>query len=426
MTIRNWAGNVAFKPATFQQPRTQEELQSAVARSDRCRVIGTGHSFSPLVVTDHDLISLALLPPLIQIDRDRLEVRVGASIRYGELSATLHANGFALANLGSLPHISVAGACSTGTHGSGSGNGCLATAVRCIELVAASGEIISVSPESHPDTFNGHVVNLGSLGVLLTLTLAIEPTYFVSQVVYDSMDFEVAFESLDEILAGGYSVSLFTSWSGAHFDQVWRKFRADGADRQQDDWFGARRAVVARHPVPGMAPDVCTEQLDVVGPWHERLPHFRLDFKPSVGEELQSEYLIDRADAPMALRLLQSISAHIRSVLQTCEIRSVAHDELWLSPAYNRESVAIHFTWTPDVAAVRDVLSQIEGLLTPFAPRPHWGKVFNLNEHTIAATYPRFNDAVALAQYYDPTGKFVNAFTSQYLTSQHPPRKLTP
>ncbi len=414
MTVTNWAGNVSFEPTNFYEPRSVAELQSVVAASRRCRVIGTGHSFSPLIVTDHDLVSVAHLPQRIEIDREKHQVRVSSGIRYGELAATLHANGFALANLGSLPHISVAGACSTGTHGSGDRNGCLATSVRHIELITATGDIVDASPQSHPDTFAGHVVSLGTLGIVSSLTLEIEPTYDVTQVVYDDMDFDSAIESLDELFGGGYSVSLFTAWSGPVIDQVWRKRRAtepvvDGA------WFGAVRAESPRHPVPTMAAAVCTQQLDVIGPWHERLPHFRLDFTPSAGDELQSEYLIDRANAAAALRCLHAISPEIAPVLLIGELRSVAADHLWLSPAYGRESLAIHFTWKPDPVGVSSVLRSVEETLAPFSPRPHWGKIFSIDPEVVAASYPRFPDAVSLAERYDPNSKFVNGFTATHI-----------
>ena len=420
VTLQNWAGNIIFHPRRFLEPSSLPELQHAVASSSRCRILGTGHSFSPVAVTDGDLISLAKLPARIGIDPERSEVTVSPGIRYGELAAALHGRGFALANLGSLPHISVAGACSTGTHGSGDRNGCLASSVVGIEIVTADGELLRVSRQSHPASFDGHVVALGSLGVISALTLSVEPTFAVRQEVFDDLGFDHALDHLDELFSGGYSVSLFTSWSRPVFDQVWRKRRDrvfEGRQPAELDaaWFGARSADSPRHPVAGMPAEVCTEQMGVAGPWHERLPHFRLDFRPSVGDELQTEYLLDRSRSADALRSLQTICTLIAPALLVTEVRSVARDDLWLSPAFGRESIAIHFTWKPDALAVSPVIRRIEELLEPFGARPHWGKVFFFSPTHVAAHYPRFRDAADLARSYDPAGKFENDFTSTYI-----------
>ncbi|MFK3979296.1 D-arabinono-1,4-lactone oxidase [Micromonospora sp. NPDC050397] len=412
----NWAGNITFGARRRHRPSSLAELRRIVAAGDRVRVLGTGHSFNHIADTPGDLVSVAGLPQRLEVDPVHHTVTVNAGIRYGELAARLHARGWALHNLGSLPHISVAGACATATHGSGVHNGNLATAVEAMELVTADGELVTVNRETDGDRFAGMVVNLDSLGVVTALTLRIEPTYDLRQYVYQNLPAERWHAHLDDILGGGYSVSLFTDWTGDTVDQVWRKCRTtDGEESPATaDWYGATPADRPLHPVPGMSAVNCTEQLGVPGPWHVRLPHFRLEFTPSSGEELQSEYFVDRADALAALDALAGIREHIAPVLQISEIRAVAADDLWLSPSYRRDSVALHFTWVKDTTAVRPVLAAIEERLAPFAARPHWGKLHGVDPGVLAGRYERWSDFRRLRREYDPSGTFRNEWTDHY------------
>ena len=417
MTLTNWAGNISFAAARFHQPQSMEQLQEIVGQSARCRVLGTGHSFNRLADTADDLVSLRALPGRMVIDPAAETVTVGAGTSYGVLADELHRAGLALHNLGSLPHISVGGACTTGTHGSGNSNGNLATAVRAVELLTASGEVISLDRVANGDVFPGAVISLGSLGVVTALTLDVQPTYEISQTVYEDLPFEAALDELDTILASGYSVSIFTLWDRAVFEQVWVKSRADAplSTVTPSVLEAASAATRQRHPLPELSGEVCTTQLGVIGPWHQRLPHFRLDFTPSAGEELQSEYFIDRAVAVPALRALAELRALISPHLLVSELRTVAADDLWLSPAFSRHCLAIHFTWKPDAAAIAPVLRKIEERLSAFSARPHWGKVFAFDPDYIVAQYPHIADATALAIRYDPTAKFENEFTKTYL-----------
>lgn len=419
MQRTNWAGNVTFAAARFHEPTTVDELQRLVAASRRSRVVGTGHSFNRIADSREDLIFLRRLPARIDIDDVGERVTVSAGTRYGELSAALHANGWALTNLGSLPHISVAGAVATATHGSGDENGNLATQVRGLEMVTSTGDLVQLHPSDGQDSFAGSVISLGSLGVVVSLTLNITRTYEISQVVYEDVSFELALAQLDAIFAAGYSVSLFTTWTQPVFDQVWVKTLAATAPTDgKPSWVqGSRLAGSARHPLPTLPGDVCTTQLGIAGPWHERLPHFRLDFTPSSGDELQSEFFVGRHNAVAALRSLDEIRTQIAPLLLISELRSVAGDDLWLSPAYGRPSMAIHFTWKPDAVAITPVLAMLEERLMQFAARPHWGKVFSLDPTYVAAQYPRMSDACALASTYDPAHTFVNDFVGTYLRS---------
>jgi alditol oxidase len=408
MVTANWAGNVVFSSRAVHRPTSVDQLQELVAGSDRVRALGTGHSFSRIADTDGEHVTLAGLPPVVEIDEAAATARVSAGLRYGEFTGQLHAAGFALPNLGSLPHIAVAGACATGTHGSGQANGALATAVSAVELVGADGELRTV--RRGDAEFPGSVVALGALGIVTALTLDLRPTFGIRQWIYEGL----ALEDADEALAGGYSVSLFTHWAGAGFEQVWLKQR-DTDPEPPARWLGATRAAAQVHMVPGVDPQHCTPQLGEPGPWHERLPHFRLAFTPSSGDELQSEYFVPRPALADALRAVDAVRDRLVPVLQVSEIRTVAADGLWLSPAEGRDTAALHFTWVPDTAAVLPALAALESALEPFGTRPHWGKVFGTAPAAVASLWPRLADFATLTLRHDPAGKFRNAMVDRYL-----------
>jgi xylitol oxidase len=416
--LTNWAGNVTFSAQRVSHPASVGELRRIVAGSERVRALGTGHSFNPIADSPGELVSVAGLPKVIEIDAGRAAVTVSAGLRYGELTGQLDAAGWALRNLGSLPHISIAGACATGTHGSGDANGNLATAVSALQMVTADGDLITASREDDGERFGGLVVALGTLGIVTSLTLDLVPAFRIRQYVYEGLPREQLDEHLPDILASGYSVSLFTSWRGGPVDQAWRKCLAgpdDSAGPEPSRWRGAALADRPLHPVPGMSPEYCTEQLGVPGPWHLRLPHFRLEFTPSSGEELQSEYLVPREHASAALAAIDRIRDRVTPVLQISEIRTVAADELWLSPSYGRPSVAIHFTWIKDTGAVLPVLAAIEEQLAPLLARPHWGKLFTVSPEVVRGLYERLPDFQRLRGHYDPAGKFGNEMVDAYV-----------
>lgn len=404
--LGNWAGNVEFAAFEVHYPSTLDELRQLVASRGRIRALGTGHSFSRVADTEAELVSVSGLPASVEIDSVRRQARVAAGMRYGEVATQLHAAGFALPNLGSLPHISVAGAVATGTHGSGDGNGNLATSVSTLELVVGSGDLVELSREIDGDRFRGAVVALGGLGVTTSLTLDLVPTFEVAQRVYE----DVPRERMLDALGSGYSVSLFTDWSGPEFTQVWVK-RLVGNDRPQ---LAARPASGPRHPVSGMPVEHCTEQLDVPGPWHLRLPHFRLEHTPSSGEELQSEFFVAREHVEAALAELDAMRSRIHDLVQVSEIRSIAGDQLWMSPAHGRDTVAIHFTWRQDVEAVAAILPELEARLATWHARPHWGKLFTHGAEQIASLYPRHGDFVDLLRVFDPSGRFRNGFINEF------------
>jgi len=415
----NWAGNVRFSAHRWHAPSTVDELRKIVAGARRVHAVGARHSFSPVADGPVELVSLAGLEAEPTLDESAGTVTVSGGMRYGELAPWLQERGYALANLASLPHLTVVGAVATGTHGSGSANPSLAAAVRGLELVTAGGDLLRLTSD-HPD-LPGAVVALGALGIASAVTLAVEPTYDIAQYVYDGMPLAQltdSSESFAAVLDAGYSVSAFTDWRSERLTQVWVKQRS--GDVMPARWLGAVAADGPRHPVPGIPAGPCTPQFGEPGPWYARLPHFRLEFTPSSGAEIQSEYLLPIEHAPAALRALAGIREQIAPVLQVAEVRTVAADELWLSMAYRRPSVGLHFTWHPDGAAVDSVLRALEEVLAPYSPRPHWGKVFRSGPAELAPRYPRWADFVALRSGLDPTGTFGNDLIDRYFASTSP------
>jgi alditol oxidase len=347
-------------------------------------------------------------------------VTIEAGMRYAELGAALHAEGWSLHNTASLPHITVAGAVATATHGSGDGNGCLATAVSGLELVTADGSLVSLTRERDGERFKGVVVGLGALGVVVRLTLDIAPTYQVRQVVYEGLPVARLDRAFAEVMASGYSVSLFTDWRSDRVNQVWVKRRVTDAAMADAaaDLHGAMLATTKRRILRELPTDPYTEQLDIPGPWHERLPHFTPSGIAAEGAEIQSEYFVPREHAAAAFRALDGIRDRIGALMGASEVRSIAADDLWMSMFYERDAVAFHFTWLPDWERVRALLPVIEERLAPFEARPHWGKTFTIAPGRLAELYPRTGDFRALVREFDPQGKFRNAFLDEIVFGQ--------
>jgi xylitol oxidase len=414
VAVTNWAGNVRFAAACQSAPGSLEALQELVAAQRRVRVLGAGHSFSPVADTTGVQVSLRSLvrPPVIEPEAARAWVSAGAT--YAEVAVALHDAGWGLANLASLPHVTVAGACATATHGSGTAKRCLAGAVRGLELVGPGGELAVVDADA--DRLAGSVVSLGALGVVTRLCLDIEPTYQVAQQVWLGVPLQAAAEHLGELLGCGDSVSLFIDWAQPDLvSQVWVKRRVGTQGTDTPGELGGRLSPMPVHPITGSDPAATTTQGGVPGPWHERLPHFLASAVPSNGEELQSEWLVPAAAGADALGRLRGLASRLAGLVQVCEIRAVAADELWLSPAYGRASVGLHVTWRNDPAAVAALLPIVEAALQPLDPRPHWGKLFSMPPEQVAAALPRFADAQRLIDAADPDRVFANDFVDAYL-----------
>ncbi len=408
----NWAGNYSYQAKKLHRPSTVEQLQEIIAQAPKVRVLGSRHSFNGIADSE-ELITLAQLPHDVTVDRLAATVSLSAGVTYGQLAEALKPQGVALHNLASLPHISVAGAVSSGTHGSGDTNGNLATAVASVEIVTSSGEIVRVA-RGDAD-FEGFVVGLGALGAVTRLSLDVEPAYDIRQRVFEGLGWDSLFEHFDEITAYGYSVSLFTDW-GATVDQVWVKSRVtDGREQVPADLFGAVAATVKRHPILGLDPVNCTAQLGRTGLWADRLPHFRVGFTPSSGEELQSEYLVPRRRGIAAIESVRALADRLRPLLQVSEIRTVAADHLWMSPQYGRDTIGIHFTWKPDQDAVERALIDVEAALAPLEGRPHWGKVFLAGADATEPLYERQSDFVRLIGRLDSRAAFRNPWLERHV-----------
>lgn len=404
----NWAGNHTYAADRVARPRSVDELCQTVVRAQRVKPLGTRHSFNDVAdFAGGTQIDVSGIDCPVKINSADSTVTVGAAMRYGDLSVPLDTAGYALANLASLPHCTIAGSIATATHGSGRHNQNLAAAVAGLEIVTADGEIRNYS-RADAD-FPGLVVNLGALGVVTKVTLDVVPSYRVRQYVFDHLPWDAVYDCFDEMQAAAYSVSLFTDWTDDVVDQVWLKNVVD-ADHPADprpDFYGASAATGPRHPVraAGMSAENCTEQLGVPGPWYDRIPHFRMEFTPSAGDELQTEYFVPAQHAIAAMREIRDIAGLVSPLLFVSEIRTIAGDDLWLSPAYGGDRVALHFTWQPRQAEVEAVLPVIEDRLAQFDARPHWAKLFRR-----PARYPRQDDFRELAARLDPDGRFASPF----------------
>ena len=416
---RNWAGNYAYSAKKILYPETVDQAREVVAKAQKVRTLGSRHSFNGIADSPDCLVSLKNMPETISFDFEKRTVTVAGGVKYGELGNAMHARGFALHNLASLPHISIAGACATATHGSGVRNGNLATGVSALEIITANGELKTISKEGDGELFHGSVVGLGALGVVTKITLDLLPTFEVRQDVYENLLLSQLERNYDEIISSAHSVSLFTDWTGAKFDQVWLKSRmADGfAYGEEQNFFGATRASIPIHPIRSESAASCSQQLGVPGPWHERLPHFRMDFTPSSGEELQSEYFVPRERGLEALRAVFALNEQISPLIMISEVRTIARDSFWMSPCYRQDSLAIHFTWKNDWESVEKVLPLIEANLAPFDARPHWGKLFTMQPLKLRSLYSRLPDFAQLLASLDPNQKFRNPFLESRLFS---------
>ncbi len=415
--LTNWAGNFSYGTDSLHEAASIEQIRSILRSQNRVKALGTRHSFNSIADSSHAFLSLRSMRNVVALNADRRTVTVEAGTTYAELCPHLDSKGFALSNLASLPHISIAGACSTATHGSGEDIGNLATQVSAVEFLTADGELLQLSREADGDVFAGTVVGLGALGVITTLTLDVQPKFAMRQRVYEDMPLSQAMEHFDAIQSSAYSVSLFTDWQRERIKKVWLKSRIGGEPSRAGDseFFGAKPAAHNLHPLDGLSAENCTGQLGVPGPWFDRLPHFRAGFVPSAGNELQSEYFVPRRNARDAILAVERLRDVIAPHLLISEIRTVAADDFWMSTCYRRPSVGIHFTWKPDWPSVKGVLPVIERELGPFSPRPHWGKLFTMPPSRLRTSYERVDDFSRLARKYDPQGKLRNDFLRTYI-----------
>lgn len=410
----NWAGNYTYSTKKLDIANTVEDVRHNIHEHSNLKALGARHSFNGIADSTVEQISLKHLDQ-IELDTKAKTVTVGAGVTYGQLAPDIDSRGFAVHNLASLPHISVVGACATATHGSGNKNGNLSTAVRAMEIVTASGDVLTFSREKLGDKFPGTVVGLGALGVITKLTLEVQPAFKMAQMVYENLSFSQLERHLDDIFASGYSVSIFTDWQNHRATQVWIKRRVDQGPQADPttNFYGATPATRNLHPLAGHSAENCTEQMGIPGPWYERLPHFRMNFTPSSGAELQSEYFVPRDRGFAAIEAVEQLRDQITPHLFISEFRTIAADDLWISPCYQRPSMALHFTWKPEWPAVKSILPLIEEKLAPFGARPHWAKLFAMSPAHLRSRYAKMSDYQAMLAQYDPNGKFRNEFISK-------------
>jgi xylitol oxidase len=415
--LTNWAGNYRYSTDRLEGVRSVEQVQAFVKQHARFKTLGTRHCFNGIADSTTQLLSVREMNQVTALDPAAHTVTVEAGMSYGQLCPVLDGKGFALHNLASLPHISIAGACATGTHGSGVKNGNLSTAVSALELVTADGDVTTFSRAKDQAAFSGAVVNLGALGVVTKVTLDIQPAYAMRQDVYLDLPMAQVRDHFDDIVAAGYSVSLFTDWQQNRVNEVWIKRRLDKGQTlvAEPEFYGAARATKNVHPIVDLSPENCTEQMGVEGPWYERLPHFKMGFTPSSGKELQSEYFVPRRNAVEAILAIEHLRDRVSPHLMISELRTIDADTLWMSPCYNRASLAIHFTWKQEWEAVRGLLPLIERELAPFNVRPHWGKLFSIPSSQLAARYEKWDDFKQLVARLDPKAKWRNEFLSTNL-----------
>lgn len=411
--LDNWAGNLTYSAAHIATPASVDEAREIVRAAKKLRVVGSRHCFNDIADTPDTLLSLEKLRGIVSIDKAARRLTVEGGARYSDLCPPLHEAGFAVHNLASLPHISVAGAIATATHGSGA-LGSLATAVTALEFIDGRGELVTLSREHDGDTFAGAVVHLGALGAITKVTLEIEPAFSVRQDLYRDLPLAELTASFDAIMSAGYSVSLFTDWRGDEVEQLWVKTKGE-TFAAPDTFFGARKAATKLHPITRSDPTNCTEQLGAPGPWYDRLPHFQIGSVPASGAELQVEYFVPREHAVAAIEVLATQGERLAPLLMVSEIRIIAADDLWMSPFYGQDCVGFHFSFEKDWDGVRDCLVGLEAALAPYSPRPHWGKLFAMAPATIQSRYPRLPDFRDLCATFDPEGKFRNAYVERYV-----------
>lgn len=411
----NWAGNLEYHSRRFYQPTSVAEAQEIVAQSDKIRPLGTRHCFNRIADSDQAQVSVRALNKITHIDEEAGTATIEAGASYGQVCNALDERGYALQNLASLPHISIVGAAATATHGSGPDNQNLATAVSGLEFINARGDLVTLTREKDGADFNGAPVHLGGLGLITKVTLDLATSFDMRQHVYLDLPVSSMRDHFDEIMGSGYSVSLFTDYQGDTINQVWRKQKVENSSREAEpDFFGATPADQEMHPA-GASAEPCTAQQGEPGPWYNRLPHFRMGFTPSSGEELQTEYFVPREHAVDAYEAIAGLAGEIAPHLIISEVRLIDADNLWMSTAYRQPKTAFHFTWEPDREGVKSVLPKLEDALRPFDVQSHWGKVFAMPPETLQSHYPQLGDFKDFLTTYDPNGKFRNEYMQYYL-----------
>lgn len=405
----NWSGTVTYTAERVVRPSSVDEAAQVVADADRVHGLGTRHSFNDVADTAGTLLDLTGIPTDLVVDAEHRTVTLGAGTRYGDVAADIDRAGFALHNTGSLPHISVGGAVATGTHGSGTTLGSLATAVRAFEVLGPDGSARTL--DRTDPSFDGAVLHLGLLGIVTRVTLDVEPAYRMRQDVYGAIPWDTFTANVAEVHAAAYSVCAYTVFGDGITEVLVKSRVPDGAEDVPvpEALAGARR-------LPGTpGDDRRTARDGSVGPWWDRLPHFPIGSVPSHGSEVQSEHFVPLRHAAAALDALRGLADRIQPHLHVCELRTMSADDLWLSPTQGEDVLCIAFTWKKHPGEVAALLPDLESRLAAFDGRPHWGKMSSLDHAAIAGLYPRLADFRDLVARADPERTFASAFGERVL-----------
>ena len=416
ITRQNWATNIRFQAAKFELPKSIEQLQEIVQKAAKIRVVGAGHSFNDIADTTGTLISLDSLNQPIEIDHEQKTATFHGGMTYADIAPILHDAGYGLPNLSSTPQTTVIGSCMTGTHGSGDGNKILADQISALELVNAEGELVHLSRETHGEKFSGIVVSLGGCGIVTQVTLDLVPTYSMQHEFYRQLPLSEMFAHFDEMMGSGYSVSLGSRWQSemAELALIRRRLNDDKAVPVSPTFFGATLIdgeLFNNYPMER----ITFQENGVAAPWYERLPFFNIRTTINGENERQSEYFVRREDGVGALMAVKALGEQMASFIKITEIRTIAADDIWLSPAYQQDCVAIHFSWLGMDQEIIRFLPTLEKALAPFDPRPHWGKMFTMQPAAVRTCFPKMADFKTLLAEFDPQGKFLNDYLAKYI-----------
>ena len=429
-TWSNWAGNVTATPARIVEPRSVEDVVEAVKeaadRGERVRVVGAGHSFTPLVATDGTLLRLTHLSGVLEVDRERRRVRVAAGTPLHVLNPLLDALGLALPNLGDIDRQGIAGAVATGTHGTGVRLQGIAAAVTGLTLVLADGSVVAVDDAHDPELFRAATVGLGAFGVVVEVELQCVPAFRLRALETPGQLGEVL-DGYETMVAQHDHVDVH--WF-PHTDRVLLKRNSRVGDddpgrpqprwreRLDDDLLSNKlyevlnRAAAAR---PSIVPRLNQVSARVLGAKEYTDTSWRVFCTARDVRFRESEYAVPRASLPAVLGELRTwIDGHDVALPIPVEVRSTGADDVWLSTAYERENayVAVHQYHRMDDGGV---FAAFEAIVREHDGRPHWGKLHTLGAEDLSRLYPRFGDVQRVRDRVDPERLFANAHLAHVL-----------
>lgn len=415
---RNWSGNQICYPEQRLAPASVTELQTHLRETrGRVRLVGAGHSFSPLATTDHTMISLDRLNGILHSDDTALQATIGAGTRLGRIGARLAEQNQALINMPDIDHQTLAGCVATATHGTGADLGCLSDNIRAMTLVTANGEKLSCSTGHNTDLLRAAQVSLGALGAVTDITLQNTRPYRLKRVT--------DWLSIDEILAQADTLAeqhrnfefYYVPFSGMGFtdtQDITEEPRSSTESLDQND--GARDLKQARdllswsptlrRLILGSYMRILQKEVRVSPSWQSYASERRVRFN-------EMEYHLPREDWLAAFReIRQTVERDFPECFFPFEVRFVKGDDIWLSPFYQRDcvSIAVHRFHEEDY---QPMFTALEPIFRKYGGRPHWGKLSNLSADEARALYPRWDDFLALRRELDPDNRFLNPYLAR-------------